>query len=310
MTETVSDSASERCVRCPYSQSSTAEVLVVACPSDQPSQLGHCPLIYTPDTVLLPRALSLKGLLRDPRGAGKEILIFVPHSWRRRLMRRGMSNCHGGSLCHPLLNWTSSITATNAGQMFWQVTNCFPAQPRSLPTFFSLWVNFCLHRCFQSNRNALFMVHWWDGEFALRHIFYPWISRFSCMWAENSMMLSDWSPCSQFMNNKDCQSHISWDFQHTVRQQIAAVIWYVMALCWSSATGYTPHPRAGIRDGDGWFSPSSMATIGSAGTFLWYLGKGKQNWICWGQKGWSKHQFIGGAFSLCSEGLAVTLSGL
>lgn len=137
MTETVSDSASERCVRCPYSQSSTAEVLVVACPSDQPSQLGHCPLIYTPDTVLLPRALSLKGLLRDPRGAGKEILIFVPHSWRRRLMRRGMSNCHGGSLCHPLLNWTSSITATNAGQMFWQVTNCFPAQPHSLPTFFS-----------------------------------------------------------------------------------------------------------------------------------------------------------------------------
>lgn len=138
MTETVSDSAGGRCVRCPYSQSSTAEVLVVTCPSDQPSQLGHCPLIHTPDTALLPRAPSLKGLLRDPRCAGKEIFMFVPHSWRRRLVGREMSNCHGGSLYHPHLNWTSSITASNAGQMFWQVTNRFPAQPHSLPTFFSL----------------------------------------------------------------------------------------------------------------------------------------------------------------------------
>lgn len=105
-------------------------------PSNQRPQLGHWPLIHSPGTALLPRALSLNRLLRDPRDAGKETFTSVPCSWRRRLVGREMSNCHGGSLCHPLLNWTSSITASNAGQMFWQVTNCFPAQPCSLPTFF------------------------------------------------------------------------------------------------------------------------------------------------------------------------------
>lgn len=278
------------------------------CPSTQPSQMGHCPSIHTLDTALLPRALSVKGLLRDPRGAGKETFTSVPRSWRRRLVGREMSKCHGGSLCHPLLNWTSSITVSNAGQMFWQVTNCFPAQLHSLPTFFSLWVNFCLHRCFQSSPNALFVLCWWDGEFALRHSFYPWISRFSCMWAESRMMLSDWSPCSQFRNNKDCQSlrpqsHIPWDLQHTVRQQTAVVIWNVMSLCWSSARGYTPHPRDGVvmvMDGP---APPAWQPQALLGPFCWYLGKGRQSWICRVQKGWSKQQFIGGAFSSCSEGL-------
>lgn len=47
-----------------------------------------------------------------------------------------------------------------------------------------------------------------------------------------------------------------------------------------------------------WWMVQPLQPLPLLGPFCWYLGKGKQRWICWVQKGWHKQQFTGSIFPM------------